>query len=266
MRKVVIIGAAALAASTVAASPAVSQTPVAAARDNSAAHQAAANDLAEALSPDGTVEEQVDAMIKQLFDQLFGSNPDFIELEKEYPGLRAAITERARPVLIKSALRILPLYRADLAKLYGDNLTTQEMREAAAFMRSPEMQAFTGSLRRNIKFKQTTASALDERDVTPTDLKSDIRGSMGDVLADLTPQQKAKLSAFFTSPLGRKLTALNPQKLALNTKWFNYSTPESEKELEVAMAAGMIDHVAKTDPEMAAIMRKSLKPDGTLPD
>jgi hypothetical protein len=266
VRKVAIMSAMALAASTIAANPAFSQTPSVAARDNSPAHQAAANDLAEALSPDSSVEEQVDAMLTQMFDQLFASDPDFIELEKDYPGLRIAISERVRPVLIKSALQIMPLYRADLAKLYGDNLTTQELRDATVFLGSPEMQAFTGSLRRNIKFKQTTASALGEKDITQADLRGDIRGSMGEVLADLTPQQKAKLTAFFSSPLGRKFTALNPQKLALNIKWFNYSTPETEKAMEVAMAGGMIDHIAKTDPAVAAEMRAMLKPDGTLPD
>jgi hypothetical protein len=261
-----MVGAMALAASSIVASPAVSQTPAVAARDQSPAHQAAAKDLVELIAPDSSVEQQVDTMLKQLFDQLFVSDPDFIELEKEYPGLRAAITERSRPVMIKFALRVMPLYRADLVKLYGDNLTTQELREATAFFRSPELLAFTASVRRNLKFERTAASAIKEQDITQADLQGDVRSSMGDILADLTPQQRAKLSAFFSSALGKKMTALNAQKLAINAKWFNFTTPEFEKELEVAMVGGMIDHVAKTDPEMADEMRKSLKPDGTLPD
>jgi hypothetical protein len=74
-------------------------------------------------------------------------------LEKGYPGLRLAISERVRPVLVKSAMKMMPLYRADLAKLYGDNLTTQELHDASIFFRSPEMLAFTASLRRNLKLE-----------------------------------------------------------------------------------------------------------------
>jgi hypothetical protein len=266
MHKVVFAAAIALTGSSIAANPLASQVPAAAARDQSPAHQAAAIELAEVLAPDNSVEEQVDSMLKQLFDQLFASDPDFIELEKDYPGLRVAISERARPVLIKSALRIMPLYRAELAKLYGDNLTTAEMREATAFFRSPEMLALTTSVRRNIKFRRTTASAIGDRNISEADVKGDIRSSATEIMAELNPQQRARISAFMSSPLGRKVTALNPQKLALNTKWFNYSTPEMEKEIEVAMTAGMIDHIAKTDPAVAAEMRAMLRPDGTIPD
>jgi hypothetical protein len=266
MRKVVFLSAIALAASVIAASPAASQAPAIAGQVHSPAHQAAANDLVELIAPDSSVEQQVDSMLKQLFDQLFASEPDFIELEKEYPGLRVAITERSRTVMIRFALKVMPLYRADLVKLYGDNLTTQELRDAAAFFRSPEMLAFTASVRRNLKFERITASALKEKDITQADLQGDVRNSTGDILADLTPQQRAKLSAFFSSALGQKVAALNSQKLAINTKWFNFTTPEFDKELEVAMVGGMIEHIAKTDPETAAMMRKSLKPDGTLPD
>lgn len=261
-----IVVAIALSVSATLADPAASQVPALATPAQSSAHQDAARELAEAMAPDETVEQQVDTMMAQLFDQLFGSDPDFIELERAYPGLRGAITACARPVLMKAALRITPLYRADLAKLYGDNLTTQELREATAFFRSPEMQAFSGSVRRNLKYRQISASAMGERDITAADVQGDIRSSMGGIMAELTPQQQARLAAFFSSPLGRKLTSLNPQKLALNTKWFNYSTPEMDKEVEVAMAAGMIDHIAKTDPEAAKEMRAMLNPDGTLRD
>ena len=41
---------------------------------------------------------------------------------------------------------------------------------------------------------------------------------------------------------------------------------QMQKEIEVAMTAGMIDHIAKTDPAVAAEMRAMLRPDGTVPD
>lgn len=266
MRIGFVLGAMALAASSVAANPAASQPVAAPAKPYSAAHRAAAEDLAEAMAPLAAIDEQVDAMLNQLFDQLYASDPTFVELERDYPGLRAAITDRVRPVMIKSSLQVLPLYRADLAKLYGANLTTQELRDAAAFLRSPEMLAFTASIRRNFKFQRTAASAMADRDATEADVRSDIRSSAGAVASEMTPQQRVKVITFMNSPLGRKLAALNSQKLAINTKWFNHSTPEMEKEIEVAMVSGMVDHIAKTDPAAAKELRAMLNPDGTIPD
>jgi hypothetical protein len=261
----------ALVAFALAASPALAQSaarkPAAALTQvDPAAHQAAADDLALAMAPDSSVELQVDPLLEEMFDQLYRSEPDFADLEQDYPGLRAAITASVRPVMIRWGLKAMPLYRADLAKLYGGEFTTSELRELATFLRSPEMQMFTNSVQRNLSFKQTTASLIQEKDASQADLRGDLRSASIKAGAELTPQQKAKISAFMSSPLGRKLVALNPQKLALNAKWFNYSSPEMEKEIEVTMVSGMIDHIAKTDPTAAEYMRSALKPDGTLPD
>lgn len=81
MRKDFIAAASLLAASIAMANPAASQTPTAV-QSQSPAHQAAASELAEAIVPDSSIEEQVDSMLSQLFDQLFASDPDFIELER----------------------------------------------------------------------------------------------------------------------------------------------------------------------------------------
>jgi hypothetical protein len=60
------------------------------------------------------------------------------------------------------------------------------------------------------------------------------------------------------SPLGLKLGALRSRKLAIDTKWANYTDPESEREMEAAVEQAMIGHVALTDPETAELMRKEL--------
>jgi hypothetical protein len=61
-----------------------------------------------------------------------------------------------------------------------------------------------------------------------------------------------------TSPLGLKLRALTPRKLAIDTKWMNYSDPETEKAVAAAVVESMASHVALTDPETAALMREGL--------
>jgi hypothetical protein len=228
--------------------------------------KAACDELALALLPDESLETQVDQTLQAVFTQLYRSEPSFPKLEAAYPGLKQAMIAGVRPVMLKAARQARPLYRADLSALYQANLTTKEAREATAFVLSPEMQAFKASAERNMTYKNTTAAALQDKDVTTEEVQADVRIAANKTAGEVTPKQLAVLKAFFASPAGQKMRALAPQKNAIDTKWVNYSTPELEKEIELAMIDAMINHIAKTDPKTAKAMRAELKPDGTLPD
>lgn len=259
----------AVVASPLAAKPAARKpapAPVAApVADDPAARKAAADDLALALTPESSVEVQTDGIIKTMLDQLLRGDSGLAELEKTYPGLMAAVGVRVRPIILRSGQQSLPLYRADLSKLYQANLTTGELREAATFFRSPEMQAFVSAAQRNLKFENTTAAALGQRDASTADLQSDVRTAAQKTAGEVTDLQRRKITVFMISPLGRKLSALNPQKQALNAKWFNRSDPVLEKEVEIATIEAMIEHIGKTDPALAKEMRAKLVADGALP-
>ncbi|MFM5923455.1 MAG: DUF2059 domain-containing protein [Novosphingobium sp.] len=255
----------AVVASPLAAKPAARQPAPVPVADDPAARKAAADDLALALTPDSSVEIQTNGIIKTMLDQLLRGNSGLAELEKAYPGLMTAVGTRVRPIMLRSGQQSLPLYRADLSKLYQDNLTTAELREAAAFFRSPEMQAFVSAAQRNMTFESTTAAALGQRDASTADLQSDVSTAAHKTAGEVTDVQRRKITVFMISPLGRKLSALNPQKQALNAKWFNRTDPVLEKEVEIATIEAMIEHIGKTDPALAKEMRAQLVADGSLP-
>ena len=66
------------------------------------------------------------------------------------------------------------------------------------------------------------------------------------------------LGMYANSPLGRKTSALNPQKTAIETRWSN-DTPAGEiQEIREVSRAAMIAHIAKTDPAFAESMRTAM--------
>lgn len=266
MRLIHSLALVALVASPVLAKPAARKAPSVPVRVDPAAHKAAADELALIMVPDSIIDQQVDGMVAAVFDQIYETEPAYPRLEKRYPGLRAALTAKVRPVMVKSALQTLPLYRADLSKLYQDNLTTAEARQAAKFIASPAMQRFLAAAHRKLKFKSSAASLVQDENATTADLRTDLRKAGADAGGEMSSADQAQILAFMGSPVGRKLFALSPQKNAINTKWFNYSTPEIDQEFEVAITEGMIEHIAKTDPEAADVLRKKLRPGGTQSD
>ena len=61
------------------------------------------------------------------------------------------------------------------------------------------------------------------------------------------------------------MIAIRPRKTALEQKWFNYSPPGLEEKVASATAEAMVDHIGKTDPELAAKLREGLIAKGVLP-
>lgn len=236
----------------------------AAVKASPAAHKAACDDLAVALTPDDQVADQVDKLIAAMLKRM-GEEPGMAKLEARYPGILNAAGERVRPIMLRSASLTQPLYRADLSKLYQANLTTSEARTAAAFFRSPAARAFIAAVQNNISYETSADRLYDQKNVSTSDVRAEL-GSAGRTAANqVTPAQRQEVAAFFSSPLGQKLIRLNPQKNAIDAKWFNYAPPGIEREVEIATMEAMIDHIAKTDPDTAKRLRDGLEADGRLP-
>lgn len=247
----------AVAGPVVAASALVAPAPLYAQADQ-AAHKRACDELALVVAPDGIVPIQIESLLAATVQQM-AEDPDIKFVESAYPGTIQAAVDGIRPLMLKAAYRFMPRYRADLSQLYQDNLTTAEALEAADFFRTPEMQAFMLSANRNVRFERSTSALLAERDASDADVRADLRSAAVRTADETTPAQRRMLADFMASPLGIKLAALNSQKAAIGTKWFNHSDPELEREIELATADAIIEHIAKTDPETAKAMRKELE-------
>ncbi|MEQ1496011.1 MAG: hypothetical protein ABL912_09685 [Novosphingobium sp.] len=244
-----------------AATPALAQS---AAEIAEPAHKTAADRLANIVAPDSDVPILVDGVLKSLISGMVKAEPEMVEFDAAFPGLFDAMKTAWRPVLLKAAYQSRPLYRADLSQLYQNNLTTAEMNEAADFLSQPDVQRFFVAAKSKVDFSATVADALAERDVSTESVRSDVGRAGTAAAADLSLEMEQKLTAFFGSPVGRRLVALNQKKAALDAKWVNYSPPGAEQEIEQATLEAMLTHIAKTDPKLAAAMRKKLESDGDL--
>lgn len=222
------------------------------------AHKAASDELAAIVLPDAQIEPQTDRMVEAMLTQYFEQDAEIREFEAVYPGMRDAVGAGMKPVLVKLAFKLQPSYRADLAALYRDNLSTAEARAAAAFFRSPAMAKFTAAARANMNYKATFADLDPDKAVSVADVQTDMRVAGVNSVKAVTPAEMTTIATFMTSPLGIKLRALNPQKLAIDTKWMNYTDPEAEKAVVVAVEQAMIGHIALSDPETAELMRQEL--------
>lgn len=258
-----VVMAALLAGSPALAKPVKRAAPVAVKADP-AVRKAAADRLAEVLTPESALPGQVDKILALLLENMERNDPGFAKMEQAYPGMIQAVSDAMRPVLLKSSASAIPLYRADLSQMFQTELTAAEANEAAAFFASSDGQALIASLQDNMKYDRTVGALSQDKSATNADVTADKSAAGMRTFQALGPAQRQRVMAFFTSPTGRKLIALGPKRSAIDQKWFNYTPPESEAAIQTAVLEAMVQHVAKTDPEKAAKFRAELEKEGML--
>ncbi len=227
-----------------------------------ATKQALCDHVAALLLPDDRIGPQVDRFVSVGVDAMMRGDPGIAEMERTYPGLVAAMKIAWKPVMLKFAMQNVTPYRADLSQLYCAHLTVVDLRQTLAFLQTPEYGALKISVQDNIDYTHIAKDMTNANGVSARSIKGDLGDAGVRAIATLTPAQKAKVAAFFSSPTGRKLLALNPEKIELDRKWSNYVSPEAEAEIKQVTADTMIGHIGKTDPEAAARLRKELEREG----
>lgn len=231
--------------------PAVSAAPAPSSNEDVAARKAACDELAAAIITGNDTGEQVDRMLAALLDQLDASDPNFKLMEAAYPGLKQAVAVGVKPVLLRHMATMLPAYRADLARLYFDNLSTEEAQDAATFFRRDDVRGFVSNLNHANDFKSISQQAVSAKTITADAVNADLGAAGVRAVRELPPGQREAILAFFAGPIGAKLVSLSPRKAQIDAKWSNYAPPALVAELMQAMGRAMVDHVGKNDPEAA---------------
>ena len=263
MRLRYLLLAAALVGAPLVAKP-VPRAAVAATA-NPAALKQACDRLAAALAPGSSVPRQIDTVVAAMLQAMVQQDASFAAMNQKYPGLTDAIAVRVRPLMIDGSNTTLPLYRADLSQLYCDTMTLAEASAAAAFFESVDRQALLASATANMSYKASAGALAQGGDASAGDVRADQQAAARRTVDGMSPAQLRRVSQFFATPAGRKMIAIGPRKTALEQKWFNYSPPGLEAEVASAMAGAIVDHIGKTDPELAAKLREALIAKGVLP-
>ena len=235
------------------------------AQANLVALKHACDRLAGAMTPDSVVPQQIDSIIASMLQAMLQQDPSFAALNQKYPGLTDAIAVRARPLMIDGSKTVLPLYRAELSQLYCETMTLAEANAAAAFVESVDGQALLTSTFANLNYKASVGTLMQGTEASTSDVRADMTNASKRTVDGMSPAQLQRVTQFFSTPAGRKMIAIGPRKTALQQKWFNYSPPGLDDKVASATAGAMVDHIAKTDPELAAKLREALVAEGTLP-
>lgn len=221
----------------------------------------ACNALAAVVLSEEGLTARTGRMLVGMLDGLYRQEKDMQELESMFPGMRDALATGLKPLVYRYAATDLPLIRADLATLYCANLTTDEANEVATFFGSSVMRKYTSSIYANMNYDHMVTGAAIEASIGVEAVRRAIESATAAATQALTESDRTQIEAFFASAIGKKMQALEQQKLEIDTKWINYSPKESEREIELATMEAMVGHVRKTDPKLANELRKELERD-----
>lgn len=187
-----------------------------------------------------------DAKTATLMQELFSSNPDLAELDRDDPGV---VKEMARVVLpiINKYMRVrLPELQARQSDLYFRNFSEQEIDRLIAFYTSPTGQRMITLMMDNLQ-----PNAVIEQLKSSGDLKissesalTDIRRTAPAIMAAMTEADLKELETLMQSGLlvRMKMIANETQTIALT--WMDESAPGEEEEIEEAMSA-LFEHRAE---------------------
>ncbi|MFM5906129.1 MAG: hypothetical protein ACKOPO_00830 [Novosphingobium sp.] len=219
-------------------------------------HAAACTGLAETVADATQLTAQVEAFLKTFEASMKPGDGSIGDLNQKFPGLTPKIVATMRPLVLASAARYIKPYQAELSQMYCANLTLADVRTAKAEMSTPAFRTFVQRAMRQVKFEGVVQDIIAEKDITDSALRNEYKSAANKVT--LTPEESASIMRFLSSPTGRKLTAINGQKAKIEAKWFNYSTPQDDRAMELAIIKAMSDHIALTDKEMGERLRKTM--------
>lgn len=213
------------------------------------------NELALILSNADRNDTSLKNIIESILSNIFQPNGQLEILNTKYPGIKDAFREALVQPLKNEATRLLPLYRKDLAALYGKCLTASELHETINFFSSPSGVALLDTLANSATMSNVATDLTTQGAATQAALSKDKNAAGVTALFSLSSKDRQGVLQFFNSPAGKKVASLNGERTAIDIKWFNYVTPEGKKEVDQSLREALFKHIAKTDPDTAQALR-----------
>jgi hypothetical protein len=147
---------------------------------------------------------------------LLRSYPYFAELEEAHAGLIDHLVQTAQPAFVEIYRASLPGYESELAELFDENLSDEEIGQAIAFFETP-----TGLLiletQTEINLIHWLSGIPDDPETGPNDpiMRRALLQAQR-TLAELPRDEQIYIGEFYRSAAGRKLTELQPRIVELN--------------------------------------------------
>ena len=221
------------------------QPPVSATAD--AEHEKIAGELTRVLNSEELMRAQIGKMLDETLPKTFAASPDFAAMEREHPGITAAVIEAMRPIIVSGTLARLPELRARLSPIYARSFTTAELRTLFDFYTSPAGQRVIKAMGEGADFSRLLSDMIanDSPSVTTEGLRAGLEGGKAQVMRTATAEDLKTMEALFAAELGVKMRAVAPKVQAESVAWGNEPDPKLDAQVEGAVKAAMARYLGK---------------------
>jgi hypothetical protein len=153
---------------------------------------------------------------------------DIAQLDSVQPGLGARLAERGQAELVAMVDQQFAHMQDQLATLFADNCSEEELNSLIAFYSSPTGRKMV----RSIMMADTAGDAFDDERLTPEEAASANRAASKAAVKSLDGNEWIAAVKFGASPAGRAVKALSPQVQAISAEWLTSLMAEFGKRIE----------------------------------
>lgn len=201
---------------------------------------AAATELTEVIFAAQDVQHQLNSLVDGLLQQIAVNQTALNQFMDAHPAMRSELKAAWLPIFTRAASDTQPKMMREVAELYASNLSVDELREVTTFFKTPLGQRLLSGVQANMNLSNATAElaqgAMSDSktisDVSQASLDKDRRAAAVRSVASLSAGDLQVLETASARPGMQKIAALGKQRGAIEAKWFNYSDPTAEKEIE----------------------------------
>jgi hypothetical protein len=167
----------------------------------------------------------------------------------KYPGIVEAVSDAAKPFLREKLSKSMPRLWAIRANLYAKNMSSAELAQAKRFLESRAGRAFIATAFANMKMESGLASIAKNPGggLSAKDFSSDSQSAGVRAFRSVSPQDRAAITAFSGSVVGRKISSLNAEYVKASMVVVNESDPAFDARLGAIISSTSSDFVKKAD-------------------
>lgn len=217
------------------AAPAPAPAPAPAAVDP--ARLALGTELARLTNGEDVSNAQLRKMFSDTMPKALAANPDIAAMEKQYPGIIAAMLDAMRPLFAAHMAREMPRQWPVIGRIYAERMSVAELQATLAFYRSATGQRVIRLMSEESDFSVAINQAIADPDskMSESGLRAGVNSGIAALQRQLTPAEMADVTRFEASPAGLKLRAAIPVIQSAVVAMGNQPTPELDAQLEKAM-------------------------------
>lgn len=204
--------------------------------------------MVDAIISELDITALTDGMLAQVKTALF-SEPEMTAFEKQFPGTITQIIEALRPMMLRMSDRNVGAARSEMLQLMRENLTPEEAAGASEFYASPTGKRMIQLISENFSMKASLKEAIHtDGEVSIESVRQDTTQTVQKSMDVLTQEELAEIGKLAGKPWLKKLQAIQPQMLELNTRNLNAElSPEEEAEMDRIITAVIAKRTAAKD-------------------